>query len=224
MSTFSTSSSDRAVRRRAPVDDIITPVNQAFFIEPDKDINYSRGIRLVHGESQARPVAGTAQFLSCWMMVLPNSSFHCQTRSTNLVRPKACRDDLSFFSCFLPRSGWRSGVSVPGAQQVAKPCIREAHQDILGRFVPVSIWRIPVTLAGMTMEKGVWMRDTGFVSRSLRSSIRELSMEVPLVPEFVNPVFNGLGIICGFHKFILLALFICQSKNSAVNSARPRTK
>src|SRR3989339_1311533 len=110
-------------------------------------------VNLSLSQSQEQP-----SFLSCWMMVSPYCFFHSQTRSTNLVRPRACRDDLSFFNCFstafwVAMPAW----SVPGTQQVAYPCIRLKRTRISWGVSSITcpIWRIPVTFGGgMTMEKG----------------------------------------------------------------------
>ena len=44
-----------------PVDDVVAPVDQPVFVEPDEDLAHGPGEALVHGEALALPVAGAAQ-------------------------------------------------------------------------------------------------------------------------------------------------------------------
>ena len=45
----------------APVNDVITPVNQLFIIETHKDFPYGPGKALIHGKPLSTPVTGTSQ-------------------------------------------------------------------------------------------------------------------------------------------------------------------
>ena len=54
---------DRGLAARAPVDDVLATIDQAFFIQADED--FADGVReiLVHGEVLAVPVDGRAEAL-----------------------------------------------------------------------------------------------------------------------------------------------------------------
>ena len=46
---------------RAPVDEAVSPVDQALFIEIDKSCHHRSAAAFVHGEALSAPVTGTSQ-------------------------------------------------------------------------------------------------------------------------------------------------------------------
>ena len=52
---------DRRLATRTPVDDVLAPINQAFFVQPDEHLAHGARQVLIHGEVFAIPIHGSAQ-------------------------------------------------------------------------------------------------------------------------------------------------------------------
>ncbi len=172
---------------RAPVDDALAAIDQAFFIEADKDLADRFGAALVQREALAVPVAGRTKLLE----LLDNAA-----AVFLFPLPRALKEslaaDLLFRQAFLAhgldnfrlrRDGGVVGARNP--QGAVALHSAPADQNILQRFVQ----RMP----HMKLPGDVRRRDDNRIRFFLRIAfgVKIFSFQ----PETINPVFHFLRII-----------------------------
>ena len=105
---------------------------------------------------RSRAQSGEAPSRRSWRVIVPpDSSFHCQTRSMNFSRPSSWRVDLPLgelvasTTICVAMPAW----SVPGCHSASRPGMR-SKRIRMSCNVKVSAWpicRLPVTLGGGIM-------------------------------------------------------------------------
>ncbi len=186
----------RGLAARAPVDDIMTAVNQPAFIETAEDLGHGSGVIIVHGESDAVPVAGAAQALK----LLDN-------RVTVFFSPLP--DALYEFIAaqFMARGAFFSQFLLDHVLGGNTSMVRTGHP---GRFIPLHPLKTDDNILRGIIHDMAHMENPGNVRRRNYQGERlflgvNLAGKVAFIqPELINTFLYPMRVVdrCKFHRYI----------------------
>ena len=121
----------------------------------------------------------------CFLIVPPDSAFHCHTRRSNSSRPSMCRSRCSSASLrsttiCVAMPAW----SVPGSQRVTRPHMR--FQRVVTSISVCSsmcpMWSEPVTLGGGMTRANTFLPGWGL------APVKRWRSDPPLCPMRLKPL------------------------------------